>query len=503
MRQTIPRSISASFVVLLVLSLLGTSGFAEEKSRLSIKTSHQKLGAAFDWAREKALSYVQTGKSGVVDKHERDSSGTGNVPYIPCYWAGYTTRSAFYSRDFCHQASGAHLLGLQQENLAMLKAFAATSTADRKWFPLWALNFDGSPFKLDYRHDKFFVREVPAVFELVEQCYHQYLWTGESTYLNDPVLWNFCTKAVTDFVDLHDKRIPNSVAEGDGSGNIFRGSATYNEISSPLIEAGDGIACQYQALYSYSRLLSARGEHDRAKEFKTRADTLRSFFNHTWGVKENTAKYVRGYDVKHQVLTDFGLENSWFMPMKFITDPSPKTDAYLDFIAKSVESPPGKPSNLEAITYLPNVFFPYNRVDDAWKWMEYIIDQTDKEYPEISFALISHVVEGLLGLETNAPEHSFLTVPRLPSEITDVAVNHIPLGSQRIGIAHLGNSTSTATHVSGIKPLKWHACFYGEYPEIMVNGAKRPAEVRMIHGVKASSVIVELLPGQSVTADVR
>jgi len=40
--------------------------------------------------------------------------------------------------------------------------------------------------------------------------------------------------------------------EGDGSGDIFRGSATYNEIESdsPLIESGDGIACQYQALLS-------------------------------------------------------------------------------------------------------------------------------------------------------------------------------------------------------------------------------------------------------------
>ena len=52
----------------------------------------------------------------------------------------------------------------------MLRAFAASATAGRKWYPLWALNFDGSPFKLDYAGDHSFVREVPAVFELVEQC---------------------------------------------------------------------------------------------------------------------------------------------------------------------------------------------------------------------------------------------------------------------------------------------------------------------------------------------
>jgi hypothetical protein len=119
------------------------------------------------------------------------------------------------------------------------------------------------------------VREVPAVFELVEQCYRQYLWTGDSVYLQDPVLWNFCTKAVTEFIELHDTRIPNGVAEGDGSGDIFRGTATYNEIRSPLIEAGDGIACEYQALLSYARLLAARGETEQAKAFGDKANAFR------------------------------------------------------------------------------------------------------------------------------------------------------------------------------------------------------------------------------------
>ena len=202
--------------------------------------------------------------------------------------------------------------------------------------------------------------------------------------------------------------IPNVVAEGDGSGDIFRGSATYNEIRSPLIEAGDGIACQYQALLAYARLLAARGEPEQAAKFQARAERLQTYFNSDWGVKPGARLYVRGYNARGEALTDFGLENSWFMPMKFIVAPGPMTDRYLDFIAQSVSSPPGKPSNLEAISYLPGVFFPYHRVEDAWKWLEYIIDQPNREYPEISFTIISHVVEGLLGLEPNAPENAFL-----------------------------------------------------------------------------------------------
>jgi hypothetical protein len=384
----------------------------------------------------------------------------------------------------------------------MLRAFAATSTEGRKWYPLWALNFDGSPFRLDYRDDDWFVREVPAVFELVEQCYRQYLWSGNLDYLNDPILWSFCTRAVTDFIDLHDTRIPNGVAEGEGSGDIFRGSATYNEIRAPLVEAGDGIACQYQALRSYSKMLLLRNEQDRAKVFSKKSEELKYFFNHAWGVKDGTQEYIRGYDIRGAAVTDFGLENSWFMPMKFITEPGPKTDAYLDFIARSVESSAGRPSNLEAITYLPGVFFPYGRAEEAWKWMEYVMDQPDREYPEVSFATIGHVVEGLLGFEPNAPDSSFQTLSHLPRSVKDVSVQDIPLGSHTVHVGHVGRWSSRAIHVSGDEPLRWEACFYGNHPQGVVNGATRPAKSRVIHGVETSVIEIDLLPGQSATVEI-
>lgn len=58
--------------------------------------------------RERALDWVQTGKPGT----------------IPSYWAGLTNRPAFYSRDVAHQMLGAHLLGLDAEDLSMLKVSA-------------------------------------------------------------------------------------------------------------------------------------------------------------------------------------------------------------------------------------------------------------------------------------------------------------------------------------------------------------------------------------------
>jgi hypothetical protein len=113
------------------------------------------------------------------------------------------------------------------------------------------------------------------------------------------------------------------------------------------------------------------------------------------------------------------------------------------------------------------------------------MDQPDREYPEISYTLISHVVEGLLGFEPNAPENSFLTVSRLPRAVTEASVQNIPLGSHRIHVLHHGVFKSTATHASGDNPLKWQAHFYGNHSEITVNGERRLAKSQMIHGVKA------------------
>jgi len=178
--------------------------------RIRINTSNKKLEQAFNWAVDMALSHVQTGKSGVIDSWEK-GEGSGNVAYIPCYWGGYNSRTAFYSRDICHQVVGGHLLNLQLENFTMLREFAKTSTAERKWFPLWALNFDGSPFKLDHRSDSDFVREIPAAFELVDKAYHLYLWTGDKNYLEDEELWDYYSRIVDEFITLHDTRIPSQV----------------------------------------------------------------------------------------------------------------------------------------------------------------------------------------------------------------------------------------------------------------------------------------------------
>ena len=482
--------------------------------RMEIQCSDPTLESAFYWAQTKALSFVQTGKQGPVNVWKQ-GQGAEIKTYIPSYWAGYPLRTAFYSRDFCHQAVGAHLLGLEEENFSMLRAFAQSANASTKWYPLWALNFDGSPYTLDYHNDDDFVREVPAVFELVEKVAQLYRWTGDSRYLSDPSLWQFATKALTDFIDLHDQQFPNGVAEGTGTGDIFAGVATYNEQpDAPLIEAGDGLASQYQAFLAFSDLAAWRKERSLARQFAQKAETLKAYFHSDWGIR-NTDWYNRGYIAGPRPISGWGKENSWFLLTKGLAAPdSPRTHRYLELISERLESREDIPDNIEALTYIPETFFRYHRNELAWKWMKHIIlriDQTHSQsaltgangnYPEVSFVLISNVVEYLLGITPDAGKRRLRTLSHMPDDLKLLEVRHIPIGKALFSVAHSGPASSKLTYQKGGTPLIWEAAFPGKYARVTVNGKKKRCRYSQDFGQVISYIPIRIKPGKTVIVEV-
>ena len=479
------------------------------KNELSIASRNQELDAVFNWAKTKALSFVQTNKFGPINVSERQEIGD-SASYIPSYWAGYPLRTAFYSRDFCHQITGAHLLGLNKENISMLKAFASSATKERKWYPLWAINFDGSPYKLDYRGDNNFVREVPATFELVEKANHLYNWTANKDLITDQALWNYYTKAVTDFISMHDSYIPNGIAEGSGTGSIFKGTATFNEQRDlPFAEAGDGLAAQYQAFLAYAQMSSYRNNNVQAKEFYDKAAALKNFFNENWGIN-NTKSYNRGYTVDGEPHDGWGKENSWFMPMKDLLDTkSERTEAYLRFIDERLESKDDIPDNIEALSYIPEVFFKHHQNEIAWKWMKHIISKIDQthiqstltgkngNYPEVSFVLISNIIENLMGIIPRAPENTLISLAHLPDEISYLDVKNIPFGEHFIGLSHYGLNSSTLTN-NGSSELWWEARFYGVHTSVLVNGMEQVTTQVEENSKVISYIKVPVKPGEQV-----
>ena len=500
-----------TILLLTLQTLYAVSLFAQTKD-ISIYTDHKALNDIFVWAKRKARSFVVTGKTGPVNVHKKNQE-SAMVAYIPSYWAGYPLRTAFYSRDFCHQAIGAHLLGLEAENFTMLRAFAASAGAHRKWFPLWAINFDGTPYTLDYKSDDNFVREIPAVFELVEKNAQLYEWTKDQRYLTDPILRQFNAKVVSDFVMWHDLKKTNGVAESDGSGNIFKGTATYNEHrDQTLIEAGDGIGSQYQAYLAFAKLAKLNGERLLAKKYTQKASQLWDYFNTDWGVLANTALYNRGYDIKHQPVSGWGKENSWFLPLKEITDVhSDRHRNYLDYIDDQLSSAEGLPENIEAITYIPELFFKYGQNERGWKWMKYIISKintvhamaaltgTNGDYPEVAFVLVANIVQDMAGISPITDRNGIETCSHLPEEISHIKVSNVKIGNLIYELEQEGRHKSILSYTGRKHVSSWRAGFVGSHPYLYCNGRKVKSSILEKNGVVYSYIDLKITTGQQYT----
>ncbi|MEU1225839.1 hypothetical protein [Streptomyces sp. NPDC005828] len=479
-----------------------------------VTSSDPKIVAMFDWAKRKANSWVQLpGVVGPINVDEGRPSGTGAGVYAPSYWAGYAHRSAFYTRDMAHQVAGASVIGLHAENKSMLRAYAGSATAEHKYFPVWALNFDNRTYlAIDYNSPTSFVREVPAAFELVEKANEAYRWSGDSAYIDDPALWDYYKHATKEFVELHDDGKANGVAEGTGNG-IFSGAVSYNESGNEhLIEAGDAIASQYQAFRAMAALATNKGDTALATRFKQKADDLKAYYNDTWSGGGSGASMIRGYTREGGTLTGWGLENSWFVPMKQLIEPGSRAEAYLDFIDQQA-SGSGKPSNIEAISYLPDTFFAYDRNDTAWKWMQYVYDQRDVQhpvsrqgpngdYPEVSYTLLSQTVEGLMGVQPDAPSASLATASRLPAGMDWLQVEDIKIGGNTFALRHNGATSSKLTNSSGSASYTWEARFPGSHSTIKVDGAARTVRTKAVNGRTYTYATVSVAPGQTVTVTV-
>ncbi len=498
---------------------------------ISLHSDNPKLANTFNWAVQKALSFRVTGQKINTNYEIQPLLGhQENVPAIPSYWAGYFSRTAFYARDFAHGSPAAHFVGMDAENFSMFEAFAKHCTADKKWFSWWALNFDGSVYTLDapnppgdqpyegYPADflnpkgESFVREIPAMFDLVFRAYQCYLWTGDKRYLTNPHLFNMFEKVLNEFIGLHDAD-GNQVPEGKGS--IWEGSATYNERNINPKEAGDEIAVLYQAQLAYAGFLAAAGEKEKARQATQKAADLYDYFNREWSDIPGDSLYSCAVLQDGSKYSKFNKETSFLMPLYLITAPGQKTDHYLDFIEANIGSGFGKsgagpeaPENIESYTYLPELFFQYNRVDAAYRYMNYIIDILEKphevaaqgnngNYPEISFMLLRHIVEGMMGVSPDAPGKMISTIPRLPADTKQLELSNLQIGQQHIDLVHTGNKGSSLHYKKGVGTLSWEAAFYGSFTSFLVNGKKIEAKHKKLNGELISYIVLTLKQGQS------
>ena len=194
-----------------------TRKISRVSSNLSVRSSSSERENLFDWAKDLALSYVMTGVPGAV----------------PCYAAANPIKETYCLRDFEHMALGAHFLGLDLENITMMKSVARTAVPQNDYEPSWHYDYGGNGLEI--------TNTVPAIFEAIWASYKQYLWTGNADWINDPVLFGYYKNTVTAYLEHHDNNIPNNgIADAVGQGE-WENIATYGEHGQTVKEAADGI----------------------------------------------------------------------------------------------------------------------------------------------------------------------------------------------------------------------------------------------------------------------
>jgi hypothetical protein len=465
-------------------------------SPLTINSPNETLNDGFNWGKNRALDmtfYPGNPMMGHEPEWWRLKDAT-HPSVAPGYWGAYTNRESFYNRDISHQTDGAHALGLGAETFNMLKTFAgdADDPGQNGW-PLWAHSSYGAMYYIDGTG----FRELPSPFNLMAKAYKQYQWTGDAKWIDDPTLSAYYESTMGKFLTDHEVvwNDANPSAEQPVSKKQEgEYTATYFEFpNEKLVSAADSLGYQYQSMLAYSEILKAKGKAADSTKWADRAKRVRAHFESKWWDASNN-RYVRGKDAAGTGYSSWGHEASFLMMLTGLGDQGARTNGYLDFIAANDDD-----LNVEATSYLPEMYYQYNRTAEGWAWLKKLMTGKNT-YPEISFLAVSSTVDGMMGVQPDAPNDKVATVSRLTADTPWVEIDHLKVGDNDLKLKHTGTTASALTNNSGTT-VNWEAQFYGTPATITVNGVAQKPQTKSLYGQTVSYVTVPVAAGASVTAN--
>ncbi|HSG09479.1 MAG TPA: alpha-galactosidase [Longimicrobiales bacterium] len=455
--------------------------------RIELRSSFAPLQDGFAWAKTQSLAYA-------FDRGD---------PVGPWYEAALPGREAFCMRDVSHQLTGGLALGLMPHTRNMLAKFAASIAESRQWAGYWEIDRLDRPAPVDYRSDADFWYNLPANFDVVDAAERAYAWTGDRTYVDDPAFREFYRRSLSDYVAAWDPDGDGVQESGAEAG--YRGIPTYWEGEGPrALTGGDLVAAQYAANRAYAAILragrhAAGGDGDpdlgEADRVEAEAARLRRLYNDGWW--NETLGRFQTAEIAGEAFDTTLIPLLQILPVYYgIVEPGPRRERLLDAM------PRGK--IVEVNVYLAEAFYRAGRNESAFAAL---MEQMDpalprREYPENPFTAVGTSVRWLAGVEPRASEGVVETLPRLPSEVGWVELEHVPTFAGEIGVRHDGNGSSRFTN-EGETPVRWRAAFHGRHAQLSVDGATTRAAVRVREDGGAES-FVELLvaPGQGVAVTV-
>lgn len=464
-------------------------------SPLALKTSNPRLQQSFDWAKQQALAYVSSGDDAVKDWYEAALPG----------------RHAFCMRDVSHQVAGAAALGLAIQNKSMLTRFAKGISASKDWASYWEIDRDDKPSPADYVSDEDFWYNLPANFDVMDAALRIYMWTGDGGYIADPVFANFYQHTMTNYIQrwqlgrrtvLSRPRIMNQHLAA-GKFVRSRGIPGYTEERTDFNVGSDLLAAEYRAMRSYAGLLRMQGKGGDAA-FDAEAEAVGKVLEqHAWD--QQGRHFYNGMQMHGPGV---GSGDTLILYFQAAMNPRQRAQAIEEMKKRTHEAPPG----IEEQSYRPEVLFRMNAPDEAYGQILDLsrLDRDRREYPEVSYAIIGSIVNGMMGVNvvpknSQAPDRTpandvvVQTLPRLPQGTEDVEIEQLPVRSNMIAVKHLRNHSSTLHNETG-PSFTWRASFDGSLPYLVVNGKKVQATKEMsVVNTPISFVDVEVSPGMTVT----
>ena len=309
----------------------------KRRSHLDLKSSDTQLVQSFNWAKQQAMAYVNDGD-----------------PVGPWYEAALPGRRAFCMRDVSHQVAGAQALGLSQYTHNMLHRFAENISASKDWCSYWEINYLNHPAPIDYKNDAEFWYNLPANFDVLDACYRMYLWTGDRTYVEDPIFLNFYDHTVTDFVSRWDLGANGIMSRRNPPQTtpFFRGDPSYEESRRDVILGVDLLATQYAGYRSYAAIQSIRGDEAAAQMYLRRAAELRELVNTKWW-NPNGGYFFAYLDKDHQFQGRAGAD----LLYRDAVDDGLKAQSALDTLLKAMQSEPS--SAVEPESHYAEILYRY------------------------------------------------------------------------------------------------------------------------------------------------
>ncbi len=464
------------------------------QSRLELRSSDRQLTAAFIWAKEQALSYANDGD-----------------PVGPWYEAALPGRQAFCMRDVSHQAAGAQALGLSRYTHNMLHQFAENISGSRDWCSYWEIDRLNRPALVDYVNDHSFWYNLPANFDVLDACYRMYLWTGDRSYVDDPVFLNFYHRTVKDYVsrwDLDLEHIMTRVSRPQ-EGSFFRGDPSYEESRRDIALGSDLLAAQYAAYRSYAAFASISGDLSTAKQYMELAAEVKLLINTKWWNPEENDFY--GFlDNKHQFLGHAGVDLLYWDAI----DDDPRIKTSVDALLRKMRGEPDK--EVEPESHYAEILYRYGESDAAYSE---VLDlsrpgRQRREYPEVSYSVIGAIVNGLMGInvEPTMPleeltsgkqfETVVSTLSQLSAPTAWAEMRNVPIGNAFIDVRHNGRRMTVLTN-RGSSTMDWQASFSGTFATLKVNGKPRTAHPGMLPPGRAVTwVMVKVRPQGRIRVEV-